>query len=69
MAWRKAKLRHSMTKPLAVFKYKKGEMCYVTQSKVTDVIRRAVKKVYPDMVKKELLKYSCHSIRVWVCVT
>ena len=45
MAWRKEKLRHSMTKPLAVFKDKKGEVCYVTQSKVTDVIRRTVKKV------------------------
>ena len=42
MAWRKAKLRHAMTKPLAVFKDKKGEVCCVTQSKVTDVIRRAV---------------------------
>ena len=69
MAWRKAKLRHPMSKPLAVFKDKKGEVCYVTQSKVTEVIRRAVKKVYPDMVKKELMKYSCHSIRVWACVT
>ena len=52
MAWRKAKLRHSMSKPLAIFKDKKGEVCYVTQSKVTEVIRRAVKEVYPDMVKK-----------------
>ena len=44
MAWRKAKLRHSMSKPLAVFKDKKGKVCYGTQSKVTDVIRRAVKR-------------------------
>ena len=58
-----------MSKPLAVFKAKKGEVCYGTQSKVTDVIRRAVKTVYPDMPKKELMKYFCHSIRVWACVT
>ena len=25
--------------------------------------------MYPDMPKKELMKYSCHSIRVWACVT
>lgn len=69
MAWRKARLRHSMTKPLAIFKDKKGKLCYVTQSKVTEVIRAAVKTVYPDMTKKELMKYSCHSVRVWACVT
>ena len=69
MAWRKARLRHPMSKPLAVFKDKKGDICYVTQSKVTEVIRIAVKQAYPDMPKKELMKYSCHSIRVWACVT
>ena len=52
MAWRKAKLRRPMSKPLAIFKDKKGDVCYVTHSKVTEVIRRAIKKVYPDMVKK-----------------
>ena len=45
MAWRKARLRHPMSKPFAVFKDKKGEICYVTQSKVTDVIRIAVKRL------------------------
>ena len=58
MAWRKVRLRHSMSKPLAVFKDKKGKVSYVTQSKVTEVIRTAVKKAFPDTPKKELMKYS-----------
>ena len=35
-----------MSKPLAIFKDKKGKDSYVAQSKVTDVIRPAVKKTY-----------------------
>ena len=46
----------------------KKEVKYATHAKVTDVIRRAVKKVHPDISKEELMKYSCHSIRVWACV-
>ena len=32
------------------------------------MIRRAVKEVYPDISREELLLYSCHSVRVWACV-
>ena len=68
MAWRKARLRHSMKLPLTIFKNKSGEIKYMTHQKVTEIIRTAVKKVYPDMPKATLQKYSCHSIRVWACV-
>ena len=68
MAWRKARLRHSMNMPLTIFKNKNGEVKYVTHQKVTEIIRKAVEKVYPGMPKETLLKYSCHSIRVWACV-
>ena len=54
--------------PLTIFKNKDSEVKYMTHQKVTDVIRKAVKKVYPKMSKETLLKYSCHSIRVWACV-
>ena len=65
----KARPKHPMSKPLAVFKDKTGKVSYVTQSTVTEVIRTAVKNAYPDMPKRELMKYSCRSIRVWACVT
>ena len=68
IAWRKAKLRHSNKLPLTIYKNKDGEIKYMTHQKVTDIIRKAVKKVYPSMPKETLAKYSCHSIRVWACV-
>ena len=36
---------------------------------MTEMIRKAVRKVYPDMPKEEVVKYSTHSIRVWACVS
>jgi hypothetical protein len=57
--------------PLCVFRAKKGdgfETRYLTGAKVADVIRKAVKRVHPDVSKEELNKYSAHSIRVWACV-
>ena len=61
-------MRHSLKMPLTIFKNKDGEVKYMTHQKVTDIIRKAVKAVYPDMPKETLSKYSCHSIRVWACV-
>ena len=43
-------------------------MQLVTHSKVTEIMRKAVKTVYPGISKKDLAMYSCHSIRVWACV-
>ena len=40
----------------------------MTDQKVTDNFRKAVKAVYPNMPKETLMRYSCHSIRVWACV-
>jgi len=68
MALRKHKLKHTMDLPLAVYKDSKGKVCYLTRAKATEVIRKAVKAVYPDVSKEELSKYSSHSFRVWACV-
>ena len=68
MAWRKARLKHSNQLPLTIYKNKNGEVKYMTHQKVTEIIRKAVKKVYPSMPKETLAKYSCHSIRVWACL-
>ena len=47
----------------------KGEAKYLTSNKVTEIIRKVVRKVYPDMPHDEIMKYPTHSIRVWVCVS
>ena len=64
----KQKLRHSKKVPLTIYKDKDDQMKYMTHQKVTDIIRKAVKAVYPNMPNETLLRYSCHSIRVWACV-
>ena len=66
MAWIKAKLRHSKKLPLTIYKDKNDQIKYMTHQKVTDVIRKAVKAIYPNIPKETLL--SCHSTRVWACV-
>ena len=69
MALRKHKLKHTMDPPLAIYRDSTGKVCYLTRAKATEVIRKAVKAVYPDISKEELSKYSSHSFRVWACVT
>ena len=66
---RKTRLKHPAKLPLAICKDQEGKVNYVTHSKVTEVTRKAVKKAYPDITKKDLKQYSCHSIRVWACGT
>ena len=52
MAWSKARLKHPMSKPLAVFKDKIGKVSYVTESKVTEVVKTAV-KILTQICRKE----------------
>ena len=68
MVKRKRRFGHPMDLPLAVYKNKKGHIKYLTGATFTNMIRRAVKEVYPDITREELLLYSCHSVRVWACV-
>ena len=69
MSLRKVRARHLKDMPLAVFINAEGKVKYLTSAKVTEIIRKAVKSVYPDILKEELMKYSTHSIRVWACVS
>ena len=64
MVLRKAKLKHGTKKTLAIFQAKDGTVQYLTHSKVTEIIRKAVKIAYPGISKKDLMVYSCHSVRV-----
>ena len=68
MVLENVRLQHNTKLPLAIFKAKDGTVQYLTHSKVKEIIRKAVKTVYPDISKKDLAMYSCHSIRVWACV-
>jgi hypothetical protein len=52
---------------VAVYK-QKNSFAYITGSRVTALLRKAVKKVYPDISKDDLKKFSAHSFRVWACV-
>ena len=36
---------------------------------MTEISRKAVKSVYPDISKEELMKYLTHSTRVQACVS
>ena len=64
MVQRKRRFGHPMDLPLAVYKNKKGQIKYLTGATFTNMIRRAVKEVYPDISREELLLYSCHLVRV-----
>ena len=61
---RKVRAQSLKDMPLAVFINAEGKVKYLTSAKVTEIIRRAVKRVYPDISKEESMKYLTHSIRV-----
>ena len=62
------RLSHPMDLPFTIYANKNGDIKYLTGSKLTEVIRRAVINVYPYMPMNIAMLYSCHSIRIWACV-
>jgi hypothetical protein len=54
--------------PVAVYKIKKGKVIYLTGNKIAELLRKAVKKVWPDTTPDKLKWYSAHSLRVWAWV-
>jgi hypothetical protein len=54
--------------PVAVYKTKKGKIIYLTGNKIAKLLRKAVKKVWPDTTPDKLKRYSVQSLRVWACV-
>ena len=69
MVLTKRRLGHSMDLPLAIYANKKAEVKYLTPGKMTEIIRKIVRTVYPDMPNAEVMQYSTHSVRVWACVS
>ena len=54
--------------PVVVYKTKKGKVIYLTGNKIAKLLRKAIKKVWPDTTPNKLKWYSTHSLRVWACV-
>lgn len=54
--------------PMAATLDKKGKLKYLTNSKVTAILRKAAKAAHPDWTEEEINKISAHSLRVWACV-
>jgi len=57
----------STTLPVAVFKDKKFAVHNITDSIVEKTMRALAHSVYGITAKKELAKFTCHSIRVGAC--
>ena len=54
--------------PAMVYKTKKGKVVYLTGNKIAKLLRKAVKKVRPDITPDKLKWYSAQSLRVRACV-
>jgi hypothetical protein len=50
---------------LMVYKTKKGKVIYLTDNKIAELLRKAIKEVRPDTTPDKLKQYSAHSLRVW----
>jgi hypothetical protein len=54
--------------PATLYKTKKGKVVYLTGNKIAELLRKALKEVWPDTTSDKLKRYSTHSLRVWACV-
>jgi hypothetical protein len=54
--------------PIAAYKAKKGKVIHLTGNKIAELLRKAVKEVWPDTTSDKLKRYSAHSLRVWACI-
>ena len=68
---RAIKLKISADKPIAVFtecKKNKKKTCYIDDMHISSLLQEAASKVYNIKCKKELARFTSHSIRVGACV-
>ena len=56
MVVRKQKLGYFMDLSVKIYVNKKGEVKYLMSTKVTEILRKAVRKVYPDMSHDKVMK-------------
>lgn len=65
---RAARLKQDPSLPFAVYKNKRGDMKYLTATKLTEYFRKCTKEAHPEMSEQDVKLYSCHSMRVWACM-
>ena len=58
----------SQDEPLAVYLNKSGIKKYLTGAKIAELLRKIAKEVHPDLMPKDIKKFSSHSGRVWAVV-
>ena len=65
------KLKIEARRPIAVFTECKGnkKICFIDDIHISKLLKEAASKVYGITCKKELGKFTSHSIRVGACVT
>jgi hypothetical protein len=68
MVMRATRLEQPDNMPVACYRTKKAPLLYITGSRITKLIRKAVKKVQPYTLPNDLKKYSALSLCVWACV-
>jgi hypothetical protein len=54
--------------PVAVCKMKKGKVIYLNGNNTAELLRKAVKEVWPETTPDDFKRYSTHSLRVLACV-
>jgi hypothetical protein len=62
------RLGQSPDLPVCIYPNRKGQLLYLTGSKVAALLRKAVQHIRPETPADELKRYSAHSLRVWSCV-
>ena len=65
---REKRLKVSTKKPLAVWKYGRGNVKYITGAKAATFFKAIAKTLYPHMTDKELSRFMMHTIRVLAAV-
>jgi hypothetical protein len=68
MVMRASRLGQPEDMPVACYRTKKAPLLYITGSRITTLLCKAVTKVRPFTSAEDLKKYSANSFRVWACV-
>ena len=54
--------------PVAVYKNKNNDTCFLTNRHTEELLQRSAKETYPSLTESALKLFTCHSIRVGACV-
>jgi hypothetical protein len=68
MIKRAADLNQQDDLPLSVYPDKNGKVVYITADTLTAYIQEVALAVHQNISREDLMKFLCHSIRVWACL-